>query len=528
MHRLLGEVLSRAIPDGYCLTCAVKPATWAETATPQRVFCHESCQADYHRLIQAWVQLGGKTAAGEFINDAEALQIFALPEDLQLLILRLRYPYCETDEYQFLLLTRWIYVDRYGGQMVRRFFAHMTGLPPKIDRLLTYRQVHLFPRLQRLNLATANATIDDEALASLSQMRTLVLNTNRLITSHGVSRLVNLVSLSLAGNEQIDDACLRALPALTELNLETNAVITDGGVMRLTNLTALGLKGNTTVTGVCFVFLAKLTTLRLDHCRSVTSAALATVTGLTTLTLSGVNQIDANCLASLTKLTTLSLSANERDLSGGLRALTGLTNLNMAYCNMVAYNDTLPFLTGLVVLDVSRNIAIDSETLGHLTSLTTLYSPSQLSGAALRQLVNLRTVHLQNTLSITDADLSALHGLTRLVLGHNKSITDRGLASLTNLEKLDLKENTVITDAALHHLPALTSLVLTGNKRITDAGLRAVSGLQRLSLQQNYKITTLGLQALPHLQVLTISEGRVTQELLEALPQQCRIRETRW
>jgi len=215
------------------------------------------------------------------------------------------------------------------------------------------------------------------------------------------------------------------------------------------------------------------------------------------------------------------LANGESDLSAGLRALDKLTDLNLWGNTHAQYNQVLPFLTGLVKLDVRHNRHIESVALAPLTQLVDLTPSPHMDGQTLRQLVNLRVLWLYEAPLIGDDDLSALTSLTHLALGSTARITDYGLRTLTNLETLNLNNNDRVTDAVLYHLTGLVSLYLGDNARVSDAGLRSVSGLRHLSLCNNRTITAEGVRSLPHLSILTVTAP--TDDRVAAVSMHCRV-----
>jgi Leucine-rich repeat (LRR) protein len=75
-----------------------------------------------------------------------------------------------------------------------------------------------------------------------------------------------------------------------------------------------------------------------------------------------------------------------------------------------------------------------------------------ITDSHLRQLVNLKILHLGSNNSITDHCLKYLKNLKVLDISWSRTITNRGLRDLHNLEVLDISKNNIITFKGLEHL----------------------------------------------------------------------------
>lgn len=99
------------------------------------------------------------------------------------------------------------------------------------------------------------------------------LNLSHDVRSHGSSTMIRNLS----------NTVLSQLTNLTTLNLEFNPLITDAGLANLTNLTDLNLRNNHKITDASLSILQKLTTINVEHCDQITDETLTELTNLTSL-----------------------------------------------------------------------------------------------------------------------------------------------------------------------------------------------------------------------------------------------------
>lgn len=95
--------------------------------------------------------------------------------------------------------------------------------------------------VRSLNLS-CNNIITDECIKNLVNLESLNLNCNTVITDEGIKKLVNLRSLDLMYNKNITDKGLEKLTNLKKLYLTNNLTITVASVEKLLHLRILKLK----------------------------------------------------------------------------------------------------------------------------------------------------------------------------------------------------------------------------------------------------------------------------------------------
>jgi hypothetical protein len=134
----------------------------------------------------------------------------------------------------------------------------------------------------------------------------------------------------------------------------------------------------------------------------------------------------------------------------------------VAVCAQQARDLDLPWLRGILTLQLMDCPGVTGEVLQHIESLTTL---KVLVGCP----------------DITDEGLRHLGGVTDLTLYDCEQITDEGLRHLGRVTKLHLDSCNNITDEGLRHLGGMTDLSLWGCEQITDEGLRHLGGVTDLT-----------------------------------------------
>ena len=133
----------------------------------------------------------------------------------------------------------------------------------------------------------------DDGIMSLTNLISLNLDSNKVITDNGIKNLNNLTSLYLYNNNVITDNGIKNLNNLTYLSLEYNKVITHNGIKNLIYLTSLNLKFNVTITDNEIKNLTNLTSLNLSFNEVITNDGVKNLTNLTSLILS-YNEVITN------------------------------------------------------------------------------------------------------------------------------------------------------------------------------------------------------------------------------------------
>jgi hypothetical protein len=109
----------------------------------------------------------------------------------------------------------------------------------------------------------SNFDITDEALSYLPQLKRLVLDHCKQITSRGIQYLKQLVDLHLHTQLRITDEAFEGLP-IKELYLNQNAWITDRGILSLKHLQKLTTFKTPHICGNGYKAMPQLTTLYLS------------------------------------------------------------------------------------------------------------------------------------------------------------------------------------------------------------------------------------------------------------------------
>ena len=145
------------------------------------------------------------------------------------------------------------------------------------------------------------------SLNGLTNIISLGLEFNKIITDEGIKGLINLTSLELFNNEIITDEGIKGLTNLTSLDLESNKIITDEGIKTLTNLTSHDLTYNDKITNKGIKRLINLTSLDLYRNNKITDEG-------------------TKDMKRLTKLTPLNLPSNNIVICNEMEKLINLTN----------------------------------------------------------------------------------------------------------------------------------------------------------------------------------------------------------
>eukprot|EP00803_Ostreobium_quekettii_P007722 evm.model.scf_798EXC.4 EVM.evm.TU.scf_798EXC.4 scf_798EXC:36555-42554(+) len=402
-----------------------------------------------------------------------------------------------------------------------------------------------FTRVRRLRLLCWRGAADGE-LALLQQLPHLTsLDVGfRTPSADGLSRLgtmTNLTDITLDGlpaaREGVGFVPWCALPLLRRLHLN-ECTITDeamgdiGQMTGLKELTFWDCDGVGSAQPLPLGMLTGLRALDLRGCMDVVDDDLVDVaeaSGLETLILSGCISIEGGCLEHLTGLTGLRRLEMEEGYAASLGHLSSLSTLTFLYLGSRRAGNTqlgcLSPLTALKVLSLDLDVSDEGlAAVANLRCLTRLHVSkfdmvSWLASdfrdmvtddglAHLTGLTALRCLDVFASGRVTDgglASLSAISGLSRLVLGHCACITDRGLACLKDfrgMEVLSVCRAESVTDEGLAHLAELTSLRrldLEGCVGITDRGvaeLGRLTGLEYLGVGRIGSITEGALRAL--------------------------------
>lgn len=197
-----------------------------------------------------------------------------------------------------------------------------------VNQNFLYEDIEHLTKLVDLDLSLAAENMPDESLQKCTNITTLSLNENAVISDNCLKGLTNLHTLSLLANSKISDLGIKGLSNLTELHLQNNYKISDEGIKNLHQLSKLSLCDNFYVTDEGIVRLTKLSTLYLYSGANITNDALMHLTNLTELHVSN-NLISDAGITNLRKLTYLSYSESNSNITSS--ATKFLTNLRECY-----------------------------------------------------------------------------------------------------------------------------------------------------------------------------------------------------
>lgn len=194
--------------------------------------------------------------------------------------------------------------------------------------------VNLLPNLEYLEIIFQEK-LDMSSFINLANLKTLILERNRISDINALSNLANLNRLQLKGNQIGDISVLSNLDNLTGLVLSSNQISDITALSELDKLEHLDLGGNQIGDVSVLANLINLRSLYLWDNQISDINAIAKLSNLKNLDLS-FNQItDISALSNLNNLEELDLSFNQiSDIS----VLHGLTNLK----KLSLYNNPIP------------------------------------------------------------------------------------------------------------------------------------------------------------------------------------------
>jgi Leucine-rich repeat (LRR) protein len=335
--------------------------------------------------------------------------------------------------------------------------------------------------------------------------------------SRGVREVVRT---RFKGEETFSNWVLLQFPDLEVLNLHFDHSIVDSTLFRLSNLKELILCNNDTITSNGLKFCTNLTKLDLSSNKQIRDESLANCTNLTMLDLSFNEQITDETLANCVNLQSVNLRNNHAISRLGLFQLANL-KLDIR-CSTIRVIKKLTNLTSLSIysLETIRDEGIKDIQLTNLTYLS-IESICEISFDTVKNLVNLRSLHLLQCPSIDYHGLSELSNLTSLSLDDNSMIMwdelnpryrptspvllNDQLRCLTNLTSLEIASSSVsnygiepltklstfrfqhttghLNDDCLRNLPSLTHLSI--NREITFSGVKNLTSLTRIDMCGN-------------------------------------------
>jgi len=225
-------------------------------------------------------------------------------------------------------------------------FKNLTGL--SLCEHPTLDNIGPLTTLKTLYLGNSHNVIDT-MLCKLTNITSLSLAYNQIITDISLRCLTKIIDLCLYDNKNVTNTMLGTLTNLTKLNVGRNNEITDDSLRHLTKLNHLSLKENKFVGDESITCLTNITYLSIELCDGVTNKSIRNLTNLTSIRLQCVNSI-----------TTLKLLPNLTEL-----------DLNLSYGTISDYK--LGKMDNLHLLTIKNpTTANTSKAIGKLTKLETL------------------------------------------------------------------------------------------------------------------------------------------------------------
>lgn len=238
--------------------------------------------------------------------------------------------------------------------------------------------------------------------------------TDNSITEKSISRLTNLVSLSL-GFGCVGDETLSLLTNLRKLELGGNQLVTDGSLKKMTQLRKLIIYESMTtgsktgsITGSSVSLLTNLRQLFIGYCDNpiFTDDCLGELTNLEKLNIFFNENFTDRSISKLTNLRELSFSPRSNITETSVSLLTNLQNLSLSGNTSITPN-VLSILTNIHTLDLEDNEIIDEDCLRHLPKLRklTLFGNKKISKSFLLSLSESCEIEKNNSNSEVSEDI---------------------------------------------------------------------------------------------------------------------------
>lgn len=183
--------------------------------------------------------------------------------------------------------------------------------------------------------------------------------------------ICNSVTTLIISDDYIDDKLLQLFTNLHTLDLPDNKLITDIGLKHLSQIKILKLGRNISITNVGLQYITNIHTLSLRSNSLITDDGLKYLSHVHTLLLPDNKNITDNGLQYLMSIHTLDLNFNENITDNGLRYLAGIKSLNLAR-NQNVTNDGLKYLTGIKKLRLFYNRNITDVGLSYISGIQIL------------------------------------------------------------------------------------------------------------------------------------------------------------
>lgn len=314
--------------------------------------------------------------------------------------------------------------------------------------------------------STIDVDINDWLLLKLSNLTHLDISynlNNRSLTYRSINKLTNLIELKCCYSSCVTDKALYKLTNLTSLDC-SNCAVTSQSISLLVNLKHL-----------IYVFLDPMNT---SNELNIDTSFIENLTNLEYLKINSCVQQNKKGLLRLKKLKQLDLHnyihpdtievlPNLEYLNCGNyeyedRHLIGLNNLKQLICGHNCYFTYKSFtkLTNLNVLNLyGSKLHVSYDVIYTFINLTQIYCYYfHLPDYVFKNMKNLKLLHCDDNLVLTDKCFEYIPNLTELNCGRNVLFTDNGIITLNNLKTLLCGSNTKLTDKTLLNLPNLTKL----------------------------------------------------------------------
>jgi Leucine-rich repeat (LRR) protein len=321
---------------------------WREVDNHTHTFCHADCQLIFHHMLPLSVKTkrdpndpdGNPGENKKQKREVEVMtveeimlnKLIDIPDEVLMTIIKFTYPYYETKDQDFKKLNRLRKVNKKFNKVIDDMMLNMHSLPPMLLENITVDELEDESREKRpFKWRASQITslripdyFNDKRLNYFTNLTSLDLSFNDIITNDGIKGLTKLTSLHLGMNKNITDNGIKYLTNLISLDLDYNKIITDYGIKGLTNLTSLDLDHNEFITDNGIKCLTKLIEFHLGDNKIIGNNGIKGLTNLTSLYLGWINEnITDDGIKSLTNLTSLRLSHNNKITS---KMITTLKN----------------------------------------------------------------------------------------------------------------------------------------------------------------------------------------------------------
>lgn len=234
------------------------------------------------------------------------------------------------------------------------YFSGLRSLTIQNISGMDFSILHQLPALQELDLSGCTLSSNAlESIGSLSELKSLTLNSCALTDITAFSQLTNLQTLHLTNNTLTDIGVISLMPQLSILTLSNNPLSSIAGLSNCSNLTYLDITGCDVSSLGSLTGKTKLTTLLASKNDLIRIDDLADCAALETLVVSNNIISDISVLANLPNLLRFEADQNQ---------ITQVPDFDESACKLIYFSmdyNQAEDISGLAGIDTLNYVNID-------------------------------------------------------------------------------------------------------------------------------------------------------------------------